>query len=276
MSSHMRNDAPPSAEVKQCCAAAYGSDWAALLLGDSYHPGGTRLTDRLGELLDLGPGVQVLDIAAGRGASALHLASTRGCEVLGVDLSVSNVEAATVAAVERGLTSRVRFLHGDAERLPVDDGAVDAVICECAFCTFPDKAVAAAEFRRVLRPGGLVGISDVVRRGPLPDDLQDLLAWVACVADALPVDGYVAYLAAAGIAVDHVEDHDDALAEMAESIRSRLLTGRVLAAAGRIDLPGVDWARAAAVARSVVAAIRDGVLGYVIVRGRARQPLSSP
>lgn len=265
----MRLGALPSAEVKQCCAAAYSSDWVALLLGDSFHPGGTRLTDRLGELLDLHPGMQVLDVAAGRGGSTIHLASTRGCDVLGVDLSAASVEAATAAAAERGLSGRVRFIHGDAASLPLGTASVDAVICECAFCTFPDKAVAAAELRRVLRPGGRVGVSDLVRRGPLPAELRDLLAWVACIADALPVEGYVEHLSAAGIEVDHVEHHDDALAEMAESIRTRLLTGRVLAAAGRIDLSGVDWGRASAVARSAVAAIRDGVLGYVVVRGRA-------
>jgi ubiquinone/menaquinone biosynthesis C-methylase UbiE len=258
----------PSAVVKQCCAAAYGSDWASLLLGDSFHPGGTRLTDRLGELLDLRPGMLVLDVAAGRGTSALHLASARGCEVVGIDLSITNVTAATAAAAEHGLHGRVRFLDGDAERLPVEAAGVDAVLCECAYCTFPDKAAAAAEFHRVLRPGGLIGISDLVRRGPLPADLQDLFAWVACVADALPVEGYIEHLAAAGIEVDHIESHDDALADMAESIRSRLLTGRVLAAAGRIDLPGVDWERASAMARSAVAAIRDGVLGYIVLRGR--------
>jgi SAM-dependent methyltransferase len=260
-------DAPP-AEIKQCCAAAYSSDWASLLLGDSFHPGGMQLTDRLGELLDLRTGVTVLDVAAGRGTSALHLGSTRGCDVVGIDLSATNVTAAAAAAAERYLDDRVRFLDGDAERLPVEAGSVDAVLCECAFCTFPDKSTAAAEFRRVLRPSGLIGISDLVRRGPLPAELQGLLAWVACVADALPVEGYIEHLAAAGIEVDYIENHDDALADMAEQVRSRLLAGRVLAAAGRIDLPGVDWIRASAMARSAVAAIRDGVLGYVVLRGR--------
>ena len=260
-------DASPPV-VKQCCAAAYGSDWASMLLGDSFHPGGTRLTDRLAELLDLRPGMTVLDVAAGRGTSALHLASTRHCDVVGIDLSVTNVAAATAAAAERGLDDRVRFLVGDAERLPVDTARVDAVLCECAFCTFPDKSMAAAEFRRVLKPGGVLGFSDLVRRGALPADLQDLLAWVACVADALPVEGYVEHLTTAGIEVDHVEGHDGALADMAEQVRSRLLMGRVLSAARRVDLPGVDWERASGVARTALTAIRDGVLGYVILRGR--------
>ena len=59
----------------------------------------------------------------------------------------------------------VRFEQGDAERLTLDDGQFDAVICECAFCTFPDKRAAAAEFARVLKPGGTVGLTDLTRSG---------------------------------------------------------------------------------------------------------------
>ena len=57
-------------------------------------------------------------------------------------------------------SGKVRFHLGDAERLPLPDNTFDALVCECAFCTFPDKATAAAEFARVLRPGGRVGIAD--------------------------------------------------------------------------------------------------------------------
>jgi hypothetical protein len=58
--------------TKQCCAAVYDSDAAKLLLGDALHPGGTELTERLGRMLNLGPRMRVLDVAAGRGTSALN------------------------------------------------------------------------------------------------------------------------------------------------------------------------------------------------------------
>ncbi len=70
-------------EVKACCAAVYASDWARQLLGESFHPGGLALTRRLGMLLDLGPGKRLLDVAAGKGASAIFLAQQFGCEVIG-------------------------------------------------------------------------------------------------------------------------------------------------------------------------------------------------
>src|SRR5713226_1553317 len=111
--------------VKQCCAQLYESDFAKLLLGDSFHPGGVKLTERLGTLLGLTPDSRVLDIASGKGASALFLAERFGCEVLGVDYSGQNVEQANAAAVDKGLDARVRFQQGDAEKLPVDDDAFD-------------------------------------------------------------------------------------------------------------------------------------------------------
>ena len=78
--------------VKQCCARLYESDLARILLGDSFHPGGTKLTERLGEILDLSGQSRVLDIASGTGTSALFLAERFGCEVVGVDYGSHNVE----------------------------------------------------------------------------------------------------------------------------------------------------------------------------------------
>ncbi len=92
-----------------------------------------------------------------------------------------------------------RLSRATPNALTFEDASFDAVICECAFCTFPDKERAAAEFARVLRPGGRVGLSDLTRTGPLPDELEGLLAWVACIADARPVEEYAHFLTAAGI-----------------------------------------------------------------------------
>jgi ubiquinone/menaquinone biosynthesis C-methylase UbiE len=63
----------------------------------------------------------------------------------------------------------VSFQLADAERLPFDD-CFDAILYECAFCTFPDKRTAAQEFARVLKPSGRVGISDLTRRFPSSTD----------------------------------------------------------------------------------------------------------
>lgn len=255
----------PPVEAKACCAAAYGSDIVALLLGESYHPGGSTLTRRLAGRLALRPGTSVLDVAAGRGATALLLAAEYGVDVTGVDLSRANVTAAVGAAAAAGLTDRVRFQTGDAERLPVEDGTFDAAICECAFCTFPDKPTAAAELARILKPGGRLGITDVtVDPDRLPSELTGLGGWIACVADARPLDEYSEILSAAGLYVIATERHDAAIASMLTQIEARLTLVR-MTAREQAEAAGLDFHRAPAVLAAARAAITDGVIGYAMI-----------
>jgi len=251
--------------VKQCCARLYESDFAKMLLGDSFHPGGVKLTERLGTLLGLTAQSRVLDIASGKGTSALFLADRFGCEVLGIDYSGQNVEQATAAAAARGMHARVRFQAGDAERLPIADSSFDAIICECAFCTFPDKPAAAHEFARVLRGSGMVGLSDLTRVSVLPNELDGLLAWIACIADAQPVDNYTQYLRAAGFRVERTESHDEALLEMVNQVRMKLLGAEIMVGLKKFDFPGVDFMAAKQMARAASAAIEQGSLGYAII-----------
>jgi arsenite methyltransferase len=252
-------------QIKSCCAASYGTDAVALLLGESYHPGAQALTRRLVDRLRLRGGSRVLDVAAGPGATARLMAAEHDVTVDGVDLSSSTVERATVAASVAGLARQVRFQVGDAERIPLPDNTFDALVCECAFCTFPDKATAAAEFARVLRPGGRVGITDVtVATSGLPEELTTLAAWVACVADARPLAEYSAILDHAGLRTVHTERHDAAIARMIDEIDARVRLLRMtapdrLADAG-VDVPAV--LRYAGLARQ---AVTDGLIGYALL-----------
>ena len=253
--------------VKQCCARLYESDFAKMLLGDSFHPGGLKLTERLGMLLGLTSQSRVLDIASGKGTSALFLGERFGCEVIGIDYSGQSVEQASAAAVKKGLDQRVRFQMGDAERLPVADSSFDAIICECAFCTFPGKTAAANEFARVLRGGGQVGLSDLTRGPVLPKELDGLLAWIACIADAQPVDSYIQYLSTAGFRVEATELHDEALLEMVDQIRMKILGAEIMVGLKKLDLPGADLSAAKQMAQAATTAIRQGTLGYAVVCG---------
>lgn len=252
-------------EVKSCCANVYESDWARLLLGDSFHPGGLALTERLGELLGLRPGKRVLDVAAGKGTSAIFLAKRFGCEVVGVDYSARNAVEASGTAKEAGVAELVRFRQGDAERLPFEDGEFDAVVCECAYCTFPDKAVAAREFHRVLRPGGRIGLSDLTRTEELPLELQTLLAWVACLGDARSVGEYAGHLGTAGLMQLSVEPHDEALGEMVRDVRAKLLGAELMSKLGKLTLPVGDLDQAKQMARAATSAVEQGRLGYALL-----------
>ena len=107
----------PPETLKQCCAQLYESDLAKLLLGDSFHPGGVKLTERLGMLLQLTPQSRVLDIASGQGSSALFLAERFGCQVLGIDFS-RKMRAGDAAAAAKGAHSLVSFQEGDVTLTP--------------------------------------------------------------------------------------------------------------------------------------------------------------
>ncbi|MGA2882652.1 MAG: methyltransferase domain-containing protein [Bryobacteraceae bacterium] len=257
-----------AAELKACCAAAYQSDFARLLLGDSFHPGGIALTERLGQLLALGPSDQVLDVASGRGESAIFLARRFGCRITGIDFGAANVAHASSRAEAADVANLVRFELGDAERLDHPDASFDAVLCECAFCTFPNKRAAAREFARVLRPGGQLGLSDLTRSGTLPEELDGLLAWIACIGDAQPASEYVAHLELAGFESVQVETHDDALKRMVRDIQGRLLAAELMVKLEKSNPPGVDFGEAKTMAAHAATAVRSGLLGYSLLTAK--------
>jgi ubiquinone/menaquinone biosynthesis C-methylase UbiE len=253
---------PRPAEVKACCAAAYSGDAVALVLGESYHPGGLALTRRLAAVLELRPGQRVIDVASGPGASARMLAAEYAVTVDGIELGEPAVRRARAEAAVAGLSGRVRFHRGDAERLPLPDGVADAVVCECAFCTFPGKQAAAAEFARVLRPGGRAGITDItVTDGGLPEELNTLTGWVACIAGARPARQYAELLAAAGLRVIREEGHDDAIARMIRQLDARVRLLR-MTAADRLAAAGIDTSAVLRYAALAGQAVADGVIGY--------------
>lgn len=254
-----------AAEVKQCCANLYESDFAKLLLGDSFHPGGLALTKRLGEVLGLDRDSCVVDVASGKGTTALFLSEAFGCEVVGVDYSERNVAEATKLAQAKGLDTRVHFRQGDAEALPLDNASADAVICECSFCTFPNKAAAAKEFYRVLAPAGRVGISDLTRQAELPGELDGMSSWLACIGDAKTANEYVALLVTAGFVVNCTENHSDALVEMVNQVRMKLLGTEIMAGLNKLQLSGVDLGAAKEMANSAMAAVKDAQLGYILI-----------
>jgi len=254
-------------QVKQCCAQLYQSEVATFLLGDSFHPGGLRLTERLGERLGLSTGSNVLDVAAGRGTSALFLAEHFGCRVTGIDLGPQNVAEANQAASARGLGERVHFQCADAESLPFESGHFDALVCECAFCTFPDKTRAASEFARVLRAGGRAGLTDLTRAAVLPEALTGLLAWIACIADAQPLEAYVDILRSAGFSVAAPEIYDEALHELVRQVQGRLFTVEVLSGLKKLTLPDLDLSTAKQMTATAARAIARRELGYALIVG---------
>jgi SAM-dependent methyltransferase len=123
---------------------------------------------------DLKPGETVLDLGSGAGFDAFLAARQVGAagKVIGMDMTEEMVEKARANA-ERLDVHNVDFRLGKIEALPVEDGTVDVVISNCVINLSPDKPAVFGEIRRVLKPGGRIVISDILRSGEIPKALQD-------------------------------------------------------------------------------------------------------
>ncbi len=164
---------------------------------------GRQLVEEAG----IAPGMRVLDVATGRGAVLIPAAERAGAggAVVGIDLSEAMVQAAREEAARRGLAADVRVM--DAERLDFPDASFDRVLCGFGVMFFPDLPQALAECRRVLRPGGRIGVS--TWQMTQAHDLEAVLVGMGFTHPGLPLreSAEVAdALAAAGFAAVRVRE----------------------------------------------------------------------
>src|SRR6266540_58901 len=161
---------------------------------------------------DLHPGETVLDLGSGGGIDVLLSAKRVGPtgKAYGVDMTDEMLDlarrnaaeardAAEADATAGAEPSTVEFLKGTIEHVPLPAASVDVVISNCVINLSLDKPAVFAEMFRVLRPGGRIGISDVVAEdGLTPEQRAERGDWVGCVAGALSRREYAEGLAAAG------------------------------------------------------------------------------
>jgi ubiquinone/menaquinone biosynthesis C-methylase UbiE len=110
--------------------------------------------------LRLAPGMTVLDLCCGAGASAIPAAHAVGAagRVLGIDVAAPLLDLARARAAREGLSS-VEFRHGDATRTGLPDGSFDAVVCVFGVFFAPDMAAFVQEMWRLVRPGGVLAVT---------------------------------------------------------------------------------------------------------------------
>ncbi len=226
--------------AKICCADLYSSELARLILGDSLHPGGLRATNRLGRAMGLRPGWRVLDLACGLGTSATALSRIFRCHVTGLELGADSAATSRRRALEEPIPANVAFVRGDAEMPPFRSGAFDAVVIECATSLFADKAAAIAEIRRLLKPGGVIGLSDVtVESGSLPPELDSPVGMMLCLTDALPAGGYPDLLQSGGLSIIERADLSSEVMSLLGELRTKLALWSGLGPANLVG--GADW-----------------------------------
>ena len=151
-------------------------------------------------------GEVVVDLGSGGGLDVFLAAEKVGPagRAVGIDMTPEMVELARRNASQRlagGAADNVEFHLATIDRLPLADASADVVISNCVINLAPDKGAVFREIARVLKPGGRLAVSDIALKLPLPLELsQDLLAYVGCIAGAIPVEDYRRGLVEAGFA----------------------------------------------------------------------------
>jgi len=151
-------------------------------------------------LAQLNPGETVLDLGSGGGIDVLLSARRVGPtgKAYGLDMTDEMLDLARRNAAEAG-ASNVEFLRGHIEDIPLPNNTVDVVISNCVINLSLDKPAVFASVHRVLRPGGRLGVSDVVAENQLSaTERGERGAWVGCIDGALSIAEYEQGLTAAG------------------------------------------------------------------------------
>jgi arsenite methyltransferase len=149
---------------------------------------------------DLRPGETVLDLGSGGGIDVLLSAKRVGPtgRVYGLDMT-EEMLALAISNRDQAGAHNVEFLKGYIEDVPLPANTVDVVISNCVINLSTDKPRVFAEMHRVLRPGGRIGIADVVADNDLtPEDRAERGTYVGCIAGALSFREYEDGLHAAG------------------------------------------------------------------------------
>jgi ubiquinone/menaquinone biosynthesis C-methylase UbiE len=165
---------------------------------------------------ELAKGDRVLDLGSGGGIDVLLSARRVGPTgfVYGLDMTDEMLELARANAIEAEATN-VEFIKGYIEDIPLDAESIDVVISNCVINLSTDKSAVLDEIHRVLRPGGRVGITDIVANDSLtPAQRAERGNWVGCIAGALSYSEYRVLLEGAGfeeIALDPTHEATDGM-----------------------------------------------------------------
>jgi arsenite methyltransferase len=158
-------------------------------------------------LAGLEPGQTVLDLGSGGGIDVLLSARRVGPagKAYGLDMTDEMLALAEENKRKSGLTN-VEFLRGEIEKIPLPDASVDVIISNCVINLSADKDRVLSEAFRVLKPGGLFAVSDVVSKGEIPEEIRrSVELWAGCIAGALEDREYEQKLRHAGFVDIQVE-----------------------------------------------------------------------
>jgi cyclopropane fatty-acyl-phospholipid synthase-like methyltransferase len=156
----------------------------AWLLDLDMGPNPLWLLEDLARDLDLRPGMRVLDLGSGKGATSVFLAREYGVQVVAADWWIPAEDAAAVFA-EAGVADRVAAVRAEAHVLPFEEESFDAIVSVDAFEYFGTADSYLPYLARFLRPGGQLGVAtpaltrEVRELGAIPPHIEKVVGWEA-------------------------------------------------------------------------------------------------
>jgi ubiquinone/menaquinone biosynthesis C-methylase UbiE len=192
---------------------------------DEFHIGGRQATIELGSQLGFRAGMQLLDVGCGIGGASRYFAHAMDCRVSGIDLTEEYVEVARHLATRVGLERRVTYQIASALALPFPARTFDGAYMMHVGMNIEDKTALFAEVARVLKPGTVFGVYDVMRERegdlafPVPWALTASMSFVATEAT------YRHALQSAGFHVEHSRSRRAFAVDFFNQMRARNIAG---------------------------------------------------
>lgn len=192
---------------------------------DQDHFGGIEAVDILAEKAGIREGMHVLDVCSGMGGPARYLASRLGCRVTGLDITPSRHQGAQHLTELVGLSERVDFRLGSALEMPFAEASFDVVIGQEGWAHVPDKPRLIAECARVVKPGGTIAFTDIMRGENLAPEAAARVQREMAFASFEDLGGYAGLLEDNGCTI---VERDDLTTYWAEILVQRLAMYREL------------------------------------------------
>jgi MPBQ/MSBQ methyltransferase len=192
---------------------------------DEFHIGGREATEAIAAQMKLRPGMHLLDVGSGIGGPARFFASKFDCRVTGIDLTEEFVRAATALTGRVGLAALARFEQGSALELPFAEESFDGAYIFHVGMNLVDKRKLFREVKRVLRPGSILAIYDVM--GIADGELHFPVPWATSADHSFvaPVQEYRSGLQSEGFRITAERERRAFAIDFFARMRKRLAEG---------------------------------------------------
>ncbi|NNL29818.1 MAG: methyltransferase domain-containing protein, partial [Gemmatimonadetes bacterium] len=171
-------------------------------------PGGVELYRQIALLTEMSPGLEVLDVASGKGVPLEYFVKEFGVTASGVDIDPAMVEEAEDWSRELGAGQRLQFQSGRSDALPYRDEIFDVAIGEIGLANHCEPEDAVRELVRVTKPGGFIVLVQLVWKAPVDPERREVLSEYLGARPLMVVE-WKRLLREAGVEDVHVEDWSD-------------------------------------------------------------------